>query len=272
MKNVSQLLSFLLLLATPYEAHANPCEGVSCSGAGTCVVAEYGGPACACFPGYAPDSTGLNCLPTPSSKSDDAAPQKKPETYSKSTQPPLKVPPKFIPVEEIPPRFAVTFNPLDFILGIPVFHTITVAPRFLLGIVKYFSIEISPMWARLLNGDYSEDGHIDIGGVTLGLRFNLNWLENFYVALRTGVLGGHFTDYYYDWYSGIEYYREPSIAMIPFEAGIGGGVAWGRKVKFLLNVGGGYRGLFGVRGPVGDGHSFYINGSIGVAWGTKHIN
>lgn len=44
-----------------FAQRGNPCAGVSCSGAGQCVVVQ-GRPSCSCQQGYAPDSSGLNCI------------------------------------------------------------------------------------------------------------------------------------------------------------------------------------------------------------------
>jgi len=56
-------LFFAIVLASPLaDAQENPCEGVTCSGAGTCAIAPDGSATCTCNDGYSPDSTGLNCL------------------------------------------------------------------------------------------------------------------------------------------------------------------------------------------------------------------
>ena len=56
-------LLFAIWLASPIaDAQENPCEGVTCSGAGVCAQSESGGPVCVCHEGYAPDATGLNCV------------------------------------------------------------------------------------------------------------------------------------------------------------------------------------------------------------------
>ena len=45
-------LFFAILLASPLaDAQENPCEGVTCSGAGVCALSESGGPICACNEG-----------------------------------------------------------------------------------------------------------------------------------------------------------------------------------------------------------------------------
>jgi len=57
------LLFFAIVLVAPLaDAQADPCEGVTCSGAGTCAVGADGSAACTCNEGYAPDGTGQNCL------------------------------------------------------------------------------------------------------------------------------------------------------------------------------------------------------------------
>ena len=62
MKNAIPLF-FAIVLASPLaDAQENPCEGVTCSGAGVCALSESGGPICACNEGYVPDATGLNCV------------------------------------------------------------------------------------------------------------------------------------------------------------------------------------------------------------------
>ncbi len=100
----------------------------------------------------------------------------------------------------------------------------------------------------------------------IGFRFNLDWLKNFFIVARTGVIGGTLVDFYNSW----TWPSERRILMMPFEAGLGGGFAWGKAIKFVLHIGAGYRGLFGISNAVGDVHSFYLNGSIGIGWGTKH--
>jgi hypothetical protein len=62
MKHAVPLFLAILFATTHASAQENPCEGVTCSGAGVCALSESGGPICACNEGYAPDATGLNCL------------------------------------------------------------------------------------------------------------------------------------------------------------------------------------------------------------------
>lgn len=62
MKHAVLLFLAILLASTHASAQDNPCEGVTCSGAGVCALSESGGPICACNEGYAPDATGLNCI------------------------------------------------------------------------------------------------------------------------------------------------------------------------------------------------------------------
>lgn len=62
MKYAVPLFFAVALASSLADAQEDPCEGVACSGAGTCAVAEDGSPRCACNEGYAPDATGQNCV------------------------------------------------------------------------------------------------------------------------------------------------------------------------------------------------------------------
>ena len=54
--------------------HGNPCDSVSCSGRGTCVL-QHGSPTCACRPGFVADQVnGLSCV----AEDGSPAPQKRP--------------------------------------------------------------------------------------------------------------------------------------------------------------------------------------------------
>ena len=82
------IFGLVFVLNTAEVAAQEPgCAQVTCSGHGHCVE-TLRGPACACHPGFAPDSTGLNCAsaatlaPTPVS----------PQTGSVSTAPPQIAP------------------------------------------------------------------------------------------------------------------------------------------------------------------------------------
>jgi hypothetical protein len=266
------LLLLLMAILTAQPAFAkkkNPCAGVSCSGAGTCVVAAHGGPACTCFPGYGPDPSGLNCLPAAEQYPDSLPPSTEASEAvigpSTSTLP-YGGPPANSASSKKSPRYAVILNPIDLALSW-VFGVMSLGPQFQAGILKYLSVELHPVWFRLIGGDDSKDGSLDTGGLMVGLRFNTNWLRGFYVIAKFGVVGGRFMRLEYD--VGSPYLEKDRIAIVPFQSGIGGAFTFGKKrVKFVMNVGCGYRGLF----PLGNHdlspkHSLYLEGAFGVGWG-----
>ena len=123
------------------------------------------------------------------------------------------------------------------------------------------------MFARLLDADiYGND--IDLGGLMVGLRFTLNWLTGLYIGIRTGFIGGSM-----GWECGgypTWWHCEKGVRIVPLEAELGWSGAYGKKVKFTINLGAGYRGLFEMRHLLTDAQQFFLNGSIGVAWGIKH--
>ncbi len=48
----------------PAPQERNPCDGITCSSHGNCVVTGRGSPTCACFNGFTPDTVnGLSCVP-----------------------------------------------------------------------------------------------------------------------------------------------------------------------------------------------------------------
>ena len=62
------VFSVLLSPVTAFAEQSNPCDGVSCTGHGRCIVIR-GEPGCACEEGYEADAVGLNCYEVESAPS-----------------------------------------------------------------------------------------------------------------------------------------------------------------------------------------------------------